>query len=328
MRALIIGDVHLSDRPPSIRTDDYTDDIFAKLEYAVDKAKDESVDCIIQAGDLYHIKAPSRTSHELVQRTADLFNAPGVPPVLVVPGNHDMQHDRIESLPKQPLGTLGKTPNVTILMGQHPTLPVFGVPFLHSYQELLRPWLEKFKKAKADYAKLQFEEGTQAPTEHLLVTHAPIFPDGDEPPYDFITASDWASIQETGACYYGHIHDPHGEYTTGGVWFCNQGALSRGSLHEKTLARKPAVTLYDSDALGLFTRIEVPHRPIAQVFRMHEKESADQKQERVATFLEGIEKTELNGLSLEEVVAHAKSMDLGEETLKELVDCIEEVASR
>lgn len=312
MRATLVGDVHLADRPPSIRRETYLEEILAKLEFAVEHANETQADALIQAGDLIHVKAPSRTSHALVQKCIDVLSRAEMP-VLIVPGNHDMSNDRIESLPKQPLGTVGKAPGIDLLMGGHPTLPIFGIPYLWDFPTLLPGRTKKWHEWRGDREDV------------LLVTHAPIFPPGETPIYDFIAAEDWAKLQKVGACYYGHIHDPHGTYEVGGVTFCNQGAISRGSLHEATLKRKPAITDFED---GTFIRVEVPHKPASEVFRLKEKEDVDQRQGRVTEFLDGVEQTTLEVLTVEEVVAHAEQMGLKQRTLEELRDCIEEVSSR
>ena len=241
MRALAIGDIHLADRPPSIRTETYTQDILDKIEHATQIAVEQKCEAIVCAGDVFHIKSASRNSHALVQRTGEVLRKAGLP-VLIVPGNHDLQQDRLDSLRKQPLGTLAKMQGIDLLIGPHPEFPLFGLPYLHDWQALLVPWMKKYR-AWADEQK-----GEDFDFWPLMVTHAPIFPPGEEPPYEFISADQWAGLMEgKGDVYSGHIHDPHGAYRVGGVWFCNMGAISRGSLHEKTLKRVPRVSIWDSE---------------------------------------------------------------------------------
>ena len=103
MRALIVNDPHLADRPPSMRVEGYADHILAKLQFTTTIESD----IVIFSGDVCNLKAPTRTSHALVQRMCDIIRAYNRP-VYIVVGNHDMQHDRLESLEKQPLGVLFK----------------------------------------------------------------------------------------------------------------------------------------------------------------------------------------------------------------------------
>jgi len=329
VKAIIVGDVHLADHPPSIRKESYLDEILAKLEFAVATANEWGADALIQAGDLIHVKAPSRTSHALVQRTIDVLSEAKMP-VLIVPGNHDMSNDRIQSLPKQALGTICKAPGIDMLMGPHPELPVFGIPYLWDFPTLLPQWMKKYHAWSQARKKLNWagDDHVQDTEQCLVVTHAPIFPPGEEPIYEFIDAEDWGKLQHFGDCYYGHIHDPHGTYEAGNVQFCNQGALSRGSLHEATLKRKPAITSWQSDIDGIrFDRIEVPHLPASEVFRLKEKEDVDERQALTKEFLDGVEQTVLEELSLEEVVHHAQQMGLRKRTLEQIHECVEHAAT-
>lgn len=322
-KLLLINDVHLSDRPPSSRTDTYADDVLDKLHWAVGYGKGHGCDAIVQAGDIFHIKRPDRTSHRLVQATADVLTSVDLP-VYIVPGNHDLSNDRLDSIPSQPIGTLAKADGIELLMGPHPDLPLYGLPYQASWDDL--PHLLGEYREWADGKHLK--DLSWLP---LLVTHAPIFPPGQEPPYDYIQAEDWADLMMVGDVLYGHIHDSHGIYRTKvpGVTLCNMGALSRGSLHEATLKRKPTVAVWDSTVVGeRFTLVEVPHKPAEEVFRLDIKEKTDERESRVAQFLEEVGQVTLEHLTVEEVMAHAESMQLDDAVLHELRSVVEEVTSR
>lgn len=320
MTILAIGDIHLADKPPSIRTDTYTEDILAKLEAACRLAAEAAAQAIVLAGDVFHIKTPTRNSHALVQRTGEVLTSVGIP-VLIVPGNHDLSNDRLESLSKQPLGTLAKMEGIELLIGPHETLPLFGLPYLHDWGSDLPVWTTRYKKW-ADEKK-----GENFDFWPLMVTHAPIFPPGEEPPYEFIGADDWARLMQNGDCLYGHIHDPHGVYKPNPevpVTMCNNGAISRGSLHEKTLKREPKVTLWHGTP-GAFETLPLPFRPASAVFKLHEKEDVDEKTSRVEEFLESIGSTKLDGLSIEEVSHHAQQRGLKPRTLSLINELLEQV---
>lgn len=321
-RLLLVNDVHLADRAPSLRTEDYADQILEKLQWAVNYGAERGCEAVVQAGDIFHIKRPDRTSHKLVQRTGDVLRSAGLP-VYIVPGNHDLSHDRLETIPSQPIGTLAKMTGIELLIGPHPTLPLYGLPYQADWDKL-PALLEEFR-LWADERHLK--DLSWIP---LLVTHAPVFPPGQEPPYDFITAEDWANLMMVGDCLYGHIHDSHGIYRTKvpGVTFCNMGALSRGSLHEATLKRKPTIAVWDSEVVGeRFSLVEVPHKPAEEVFRLDIKEAQEDRQSRVSEFLEEVGQVKLENLTVEEVVAHAESMNLDKLVLTELRSVIEEVSS-
>ena len=315
---MLVGDVHLADRPPSVRTETYAEDILAKLRFASTQAALNECEALVLAGDVFHIKAPSRTSHRLVQQAHEALREGGLP-VLIVPGNHDMSHDRLDSIDSQPLGSLCRMEGVSLLVGWHPELPLFGFP-----------WTENDSQF-ADWANQWLE---MSPWQSLMVTHASIFPPGDNPPYQFVSATNWARMMSQGACYYGHIHDPHGTYSVefgeDRVQFCNNGALSRGSLHEQTLKRQPAITLYDDElpAEQLFRRIEVPHRPASEVFRLVEVEEKAVQEGRLDEFLAEIGSTSFEVAGIEQLLTLVEEMDLRPETRAAIRAVVEEVQSQ
>lgn len=300
-----VGDIHIADRPPSLRTETYADDILAKVEYIVAYAKKIGADAILLLGDVFHLKSPVRTSHGLVKRLANALTAAGIP-VIIVPGNHDVSNDRMESLARQPLGMLAEVEGIELLMGPHETFPIYGIPYLNDWHGLLPHYMNKYTKW-ADEKRVE-DEGFWP----LLITHAPIFPVGEDPPYEYVGSDDWVELQQNGDCAYGHIHDPHGVYRPSDSWnvtMCNYGAISRGSLHEATLKREPAFGTWDGTPGG-FERHLIPVRPVEAVFRLAEKEDIDEKQERAGAFLEAVGSTSLERLSLEEVAAKAEQANL------------------
>lgn len=323
MRFLVLGDWHLSDKAPSLRTDTWADDLLDKGAQAVQIAQEYQCNGIVSAGDVFHIKAPSRTSHALVQRTGKVLTAAGIP-VLIVPGNHDLSNDRLDSLKKQPLGTLAKMEGIELLIGPHNEFPLFGLPYLHDWRGMLPDWMRRFREWGDE------RKGEDFDFLPLMVTHAPIFPDHENPPYEYIKASVWAGMAQHGDCYYGHIHDPHGAYTPDPalpVVMCNNGALSRGSLHKETLKREPAVTVWDSEAKGeaRFIRVPLQVRPVDAVFRMNEKDDIDEKTNRVEAFLENIGSTTLDAFSIEEVAHQAEVRGLRPETRALVSEILESV---
>lgn len=311
VRGLIVGDVHLADRPPSIRTEDYAEQILAKLRQTVKIAAHHEVDFVAWAGDVFHVKAPGRTSHWLVQQAVDVGQGYGVP-WLIVPGNHDMQHDRLDSLDRAPLGVLFKSGAIP-LIGTHvlPKGAVFGIPWLWDWKVELPRWLRQFRED-------DLEPG-------LLVTHAPLTTPGRSLPFQTIDSEDWAELAERPGAdvYYGHMHDPDGEFEAGGMTFANWGAISRGSLHESTLRRRPAVSIYDTEEKQRFRRLELEHLPAERVFRLDVKRAETEKAQKLDEFLEHVESTNLTSLTVEQVVDHVSKMGLSERTLKTIEECLE-----
>lgn len=319
MKFMIIGDVHLADRPPSARVDTYREDILDKLEWVVERANDEKVDAILQLGDLFHIKAQNKNSHYLVQSAARIFGRSNSP-VRIVAGNHDVEYDRIEDLDRQPLGTLALHPNVELLSGLDPDFPVYGIPYFDLTSDHLDKWAEKYHA----------EAGPEVAP--IIITHNSLFPKAQAPIYDYVAYESWGSVFKNAYTLYGHIHTqvkggPH--FRIGDQWFVNEGSLSRGSLHESSITRRPSVAIFDdSDPERPFTSIEVPHKTAEEVFKLDVVEILKERQNSVGDFLESLGATELNYLTVEGILDNAKDQKgLPPEAVQELEEIIMNVVT-
>ena len=313
MKILFVGDVHLSDVPPSTRVDGYADQILAKLVQILSLARKESVDAVVYSGDIFHSKIPGRTSHWLVRRAIRVFAAQAEScRVFVVPGNHDYPAANIGELARTPLGVMAESGAIELLGAPpSPQLSLGGLLFEGVREE--ERTLDRFARVEAD----------------VVVCHSAIFPPGDEPPFDHFTAPDVAAAlgDRTQLVLYGHIHDPHGAYGVDGKMFVNPGSLSRGSLYEADPQRIPKVALVEwiSGEISVeFVPLDVV--PWDKVFRV-EVEGA--KRERAAgaeAFAEALSQASLEAFSIERVVSGLRDRDDAPETVRErAVELIETV---
>lgn len=301
---LLINDIHLSDRAPRNCTPDYLDDLFTLLYHASKLAMARSCDAIILAGDIFDNKVPSRTSHGTIMRVIDWVDFTPVT-VYAVPGNHDLSHDRIQSLREnQPLGVLMAAGKIEWLDGwltdEYGTFPddplVYGVP-----------WLPTFDQPAVDDALRAFCDRTSDHQPALVVAHAPLYPPGRELKYEFFPAADWATaMNHHGTVHYGHVHDPHGVYTVDNVTFSNPGALSRGSLTEHNLHRTPAVAIWDS-VTGAISHHELPAKPAEQVFNLDKAAHVKTAQLNLTEFLSGVHATRLEISTTDAVLDHVRT---------------------
>ena len=327
----LISDIHLSDKPPASCTESYTDDLFDLLEQARELCIERGSP-MVWAGDTFHCKAPSRVSYSLVHRTCEFIKS-CIPhfPVLILAGNHDMSNDRLESVStKQPLGMLYRA-GATELNGWGSPFKVFGVPWLQGYglwdEELVKvmarsaplPLQPGIDTAVAEALRLYREVNIREP--YLVVTHAPLYPPGENLPYEWFPGMRWSEHMGYGGnVFYGHVHEPHRMFQHGGVTFCNNGALSRGSLHEYNLTRQVGVTFWDQDT-GAFEFVPLDAKPAGEVFRLQEKQQATDMQGRLDEFLQSAGDARLEILNTGSVIAHVKSLGLG----KDVEDLVEEL---
>lgn len=325
MKAAILGDVHLADRPPASCTESYTDDMFDLLYQALDIACEHKCQALIQAGDWFHIKMPSRNSHNLVRRSIKFAGAASNKncDLWIVPGNHDLSQDRLSSLDEgQPLGILFWSGAATELKGWGGSTlgPVYGVPWLQDWnaedtvadqavEEALKRWNERY-------------DGS---VPALIVTHAPFYPPGKELKFEHYLASKFADrMGNHGQVYYGHVHEPHGEYVVNGVRFCNNGALSRGSLTEYNVTRDVGVTIWDSDT-GRFEFIKLDYKPAEEVFRIAEVTERKTAQMKLDEFLSSVGQASIAITTPDAVLTHVKSLGLGKDVEHIIEELLTEV---
>jgi DNA repair exonuclease SbcCD nuclease subunit len=299
---LCLADVHATRRPPSSCTDAYWPDVLGLLRQTVDFARLTDVSAAVWAGDVFHHKAPSRTDHGVMMDLIRVIRSHPCP-VLITPGNHDMQHDRADSIDAtQPLGVLYLKGALRLegWCGPDEDDPnvLYGVPWLQDWTR------EAVAAALEDYRRDSY--GCS-----LVVTHAPIYPPGSEPRHkdaEFTPAGWWAdAMGHEGYVFYGHIHEPHGVWRHEGVTFCNNGALSRGSLTEESVARQVGCTTWD-DMTGEFEFVPLEPLPAAEVFRLREREQVVTAQAKLDDFLADVGTVTLDVLSVERVMAHIETL--------------------
>lgn len=264
-RILCVGDIHARDKAPRGATEPYMEDLLDLLRQTVVLAKEQGVDAVVWAGDVFHEKEPRKTSHATVQRMIEIVQSHGDIPLYIVPGNHDISNDRLESIEdKQPLGVLYKA-GALRLEGWAPKLPLYGIGWQSDWHTDECVW----PRVLDDYNSAP----DSGPT--LVVTHASLYPPGQEPPFDVLDIHEAARVMGgKNSMYYGHIHEDHGVYTVDGVQFANMGALSRGSRHEYNVERDIKVCIWED---GEFEEIVLDFKPARDVLLMDEHE-ADRKQ--------------------------------------------------
>ena len=129
-------DVHLSDNPPASRKDDWTATVLDKLRQVGEVARRVQASAVIDGGDFFHVKSPTRNSHELIRRVAEVHAAYPCP-VYANVGNHDCVYGDYAYLDQQPLGVLFATGVFKRLYDQHEAVftdgeiqvRVVGVPY-------------------------------------------------------------------------------------------------------------------------------------------------------------------------------------------------------
>lgn len=274
LKYVVVNDPHLDiTAPSSRRNDDYLETSFKKLKFITDLCVEVNARALVCTGDWFHKKNPQGVPHRLVRRLvewADDLTRYHAIPILTTLGNHDVQFNDMSraSIEKQPVSLLLQLPGVI-------RLETFG------------PWAcEGVLFVGRDYRPdLHLEDGTivvdrtqfEIPLERVVgwstvvqVTHASVLPEKQMWPH--ILASEVAQISRARICHTGHIHEDLGihrfEREQGPFWWTNVGSMTRGSLTEETIARKPKVLVVEIEEGEdpVFTEVVLPHRPAEEIY--------------------------------------------------------------
>lgn len=289
-RAVLVGDVHLSDKAPRSRKDDYTEAIFTKIQEINDIAEKVGADHIIQAGDMFHVKAPSRNSHSLVRRTIQLLKS-SKSPWIINPGNHDLPNGRMDQLPRQPLAVLYTSgaaqlpvPGIIYPSGIGQVL-VHGAPFTYD--------MDKDDETREVYypASLDFDFV-------ITVSHGTVIHGMDSFYVDYTNPRHFDISRCADVMFNGHLHfgfDDETIYDSSKkrtVTFVNPGSISRGSLHEYNAAEQrvkvkilKARSRFDYDLQDYYLQTA---RPPEEVLAFEEKEEQASKDAAIEIYVDSI----------------------------------------
>ena len=237
-------DIHQSDNSPVSWKADYTEEIWNSLEQVGTLARRHEVNAVLDGGDYFHVKAPTKNSHYLVQKTASIHL--GYPcPILFATGNHDVRYNNMDTLERQPLGTL-YTSKVFEQLGERVfedgdlRVRVVGVPY---NPNLTLNELMSIQKKKGDthlIAVIHALAALKPPPSVEDFWNEPVFS------YESLVSRNGPDV-----FMFGHWHKDQGVEVVGGKHFINQGALSRGSLVRENLERIPKVALVEFDGSEL-----------------------------------------------------------------------------
>lgn len=288
-------DVHLSDRTPTNRKDKWSDTVIRKLEKIGSLAKEHNVNAVLDGGDFFDIKSPSRNSHSLVRRVIETHREYPCPTYANV-GNHDCVYGDYSYLHQQPLGVLFASGCFQRLYDEHEIIfetvsedilgfettlkvRVVGVPYHGTEYDLER--LTSITKGDEDYLIC---------IAHLLASKkgGSMF-EGE----DIIKYADLEHLDPDVWCF-GHWHCDQGIEKVGNKTIINVGSLTRGSLSQDNLDRIPCAVLITIDENGISTeRLDIEIENADDVFHIDRRIKQELKANTMEDFIENV-KTQLS----------------------------------
>lgn len=277
-------DVHLAVQAPQSRTDDWATTVLGKLVQVGEVAREVGASGVLDNGDFFHIKTPSRTTHELVRLVAEVHQ--GYPcPVYANIGNHDCKYGDLSFLSESPLGVLFDTGVFKRCYGHQEAffqqegvkVRVVGVPY-HGRQ----------------YDPSRWASITRGDEDFLVVmAHLLASPQGGEMfgGEDIVRYDDLAGLSPDAWCF-GHWHKNQGIVRLGDKYIINTGSLTRGALTEDEVTRVPECVVLTFSKTGMTAESHpLKVAPAGEVFDIVGRTRQEARAMTVNAFVESIQKS-------------------------------------
>lgn len=310
-------DVHMADKGPSSRLDDWPTTVLDKLGQVRDIAKEVNASAIIDGGDFFHIKSPGRNSHSLIHRTAE-HHANYPCPVYCTPGNHDSVYGDYSFLPQQPLGVLFSAGVFKRLYDEHEA--VFEFPFSAWERDKngtkLKVRVVGIPYHGNSYDMERFTSIEKGDEDYLVCVAHVLASEKGGTMFEGEDIIKYQDLMETAPDVYcfGHWHMDQGVkrienfYAESGQavvkHFVNVGSLTRGSLSQDELRRKPAAVVLGFDKSGINIEIRrLKVKPPEEIFDIEGRARQVKRQVDMDAFVTRIKtalQTETSSQSVED----------------------------
>ena len=271
MKILLTGDLHITNKKPKNRTDNYFPTVLHKFKQIVDIAIEEQCSVIIQPGDLFD---SFKENHLVVQEIMYLmqkFTVNHNGTILAVPGQHDQTYHN-DDLAGTPLQTLHAAKVLTIA-GKEPInitndVAIYGAGWNQEIPEIL------------DTTKI-----------NILVTHRMII--NDEKLWKEQQEFEWSNhlLLKTKfdlIC----SGDNHQQFTVSKNkrHLVNLGSMMRSNIPQ--LNHHPAVAVYDTDTREIDI-IDLEVRPFEEVMCVEKAEKEKERNLKLESFVHSLKGTEV-----------------------------------
>ena len=296
--------------------DDYMQTMLRKVESIGRLCEKYDVACALGTGDIFHLKQPNRVSHNLVQQLIVTFNAFPCP-VAVVPGNHDLGPDGMDSLSRQPLGTLFEADAIGLLIrpevlgGEDSRVWVIPRPYNAIAEGVHDEQTDPSYYSLTEAEKVSI---TRNPVPVIGLAHGSIVGPGDSRPYPYVNVDKIPGIDQYDAFITGHLHECLGVTEVGKTIFANPGSIGRTRRDMASYARTVEVLIVTVDSDGLKVE-EVPLpgvAPALEVFGAREvEEGVELQDDEISKFVEMLgEGIPAEKMSLAELMAQDEFKDI------------------
>ena len=317
-KVMFVGDIHLMDKQPKNRLDDYSLAIRTKLIECFIIAEERKLDAVVLLGDLFEVY---EVGPLLRNQTLDILkgvpngNKPWSFPIYICVGNHDL--DSSSNLEKTALGTLIAA-GYLIKTDYSPSL---GMSFAHYHPSLDR----------------DIKSGLLTTSSAIIwVCHASISNKLDRfGEYTFLF-EDTPLHPNTSLVISGHIHHEMKQTRSDGKRFINPGAISRYSASRDNLEKDIEILILDYTLDGEILNEEYlklkSAKPASEVFKLDEIKAAKDLKKDTLEFKIKVAQMRTHSwqfTSLDDKLAALKVMaeqsEIGEEITNIVIDAVKKV---
>jgi DNA repair exonuclease SbcCD nuclease subunit len=311
-------DWHFSDLPPGRRKDDYRNALLEKLSF-VRSLTERLHGVALCGGDVFHNKPPRHAGNSL-RLIIDLINALRRFPqgcVYGSVGNHDISFDRMDSLPRQPLGLLME-------VGAYHNLNREPMVFANQ-DDTVKVSVETFPFAEGDETiRNIMKAGPRMPniTHRVGIVHAYGHP-GDAADmfgtrtigYNELKGNDFDIL------LWGHDHSRHGVEEVERTTHINLGSMARAAFSYDELDRPvvAAILSFQPDGSFQYGEKNIPVKPLQIAFAAADKgmESVA-KSEEITTFFAEMDEA-VSGIEINDPRDVIKQLCAGDPKLESLI---------
>lgn len=313
-----ITDLHLSAVPPGKRSADYEDQMFDKLDFVRNLSLARNAVCLC-GGDIFHVKGPKSHANSLrmINRLIALIKQYPLGKWYSCIGNHDIQYDRMDTVPNQPIGVLIES-DVCHPLNFHPVI------FTNNDQSV-KVLVESFDYAGGSETHAAIKAAGRRPEGidyRIGIIHASGGPgDSRESFGEWMIGYNHLQHEDFDLMLWGHDHGRIETMSVGNITHVHLGALSRAALTETEINRKISVPIisFTSEKASI-KEVEVPVLPAEQIFRKEDKiiEKIDEDTTEVKQFFSAMSES-VEGITSGNPIEVIEALCVTDKTLSSLV---------
>lgn len=298
MRLAFIGDIHIDDKRPKFRKDDYCLAIIQKLDWILTWCRNNNIDKIILLGDVFERKDVGGRARNLALKVFKKhFKIENAPEVLCTVGNHDTGNDLI-NFKNTALFTLCQVGYIKILDYD----PESMVAFAHHTVDLDRRLVAE---------GLQHEEALIWSVHGTILTHP-------TPQYG-VNFHDLKIAGPAQLVVCGHIHDYYRAKRADGKRLVNPGHIGRNKFlpNIKEHILQFLVVEHDREKITKYDFIKIEcAKPYQDVFDLDKIKLQKHIRKQVKQLITTGDELALESFSIQNIIDLASKLNLENEVLE------------